>query len=53
MHNEERQLEQEKRHLSDLIKENKEKLKNNKQLPYLVASIVELLDNSDPILKED
>ena len=53
MRNEDRQVEQEKKQLNLLIKENKEKLQNNKQLPYLVASVVELLDNSDPATREE
>ncbi len=36
-----------------MIKENKEKLNNNKQLPYLVANIVELLDNTKSNYKDD
>lgn len=30
--------------MQDKIKDNKEKIKNNKQLPYLVANVVEIMD---------
>lgn len=53
MKNEEKQVEQEKKQLTALIKDNNEKLQNNKQLPYLVSNVVELLDNSDPTKWED
>lgn len=53
MRNEDRQVEQEKKQLAAMIKENKEKLQNNKQLPYLVSTIVEVLDNSDPATREE
>ena len=53
MKNEERQVEQEKKQLTLMIKDNKEKLQNNKQLPDLVANVVELLDNRDPATREE
>lgn len=37
-------LSHEKNHMRDKIKENSEKIKLNKQLPYLVGNIVEILD---------
>lgn len=37
-------LTHEKNHMNDKIKENTEKIKLNKQLPYLVGNIVEILD---------
>lgn len=37
-------LTHEKNHMNDKIKENTEKVKLNKQLPYLVGNIVEILD---------
>lgn len=37
-------LSHEKNHMKDKIKENSEKIKLNKQLPYLVGNIVEILD---------
>lgn len=37
-------LTHEKNHMNDKIRENSEKIKLNKQLPYLVGNIVEILD---------
>ena len=53
MHNEERQIEGEKKQLRALIKQNNEKLEQNKVLPYLVSTVVELLDNKDPNEREE
>lgn len=53
MQTEERQIEGEKKQLKALIKQNNEKLQQNKVLPYLVATVVELLDNKDPKERED
>lgn len=39
-----KRLQLETKHMKDKIKENNEKIKMNKQLPYLVANIVEILD---------
>lgn len=39
-------LQHEKSVMLEKIKDNKEKIKNNKQLPYLVGNVVELLDVS-------
>eukprot|EP00124_Ichthyophonus_hoferi_P003306 Ihof_evm3s280 gene=Ihof_evmTU3s280 len=44
MRNESVRLQHEKSAMKDRIKENQEKIKVNKQLPYLVANVVELLD---------
>lgn len=41
---ESQRLSHEKNYMSDKIKENTEKVKLNKQLPYLVGNIVEILD---------
>ena len=46
MKNEERQVDHEKAQLNLSIKENKEKLQNNKVLPFLVANVVEILENN-------
>lgn len=53
MRNEERQIDGEKKQLAVHIKQNKEKLQQNKVLPYLVAHVVELLDNKDPAEREE
>ena len=53
MRNEERQIEGEKKQLTALIKQNKEKLQQNKVLPYLVSTVVELLDNKNQEDKEE
>lgn len=53
MRNEERQIDGEKKQLTAHIKQNKEKLQQNKVLPYLVAHVVELLDNKDPAEREE
>lgn len=45
MRNEQNQLAYQKRVQTEKIKDNKEKIKVNKTLPYLVATIVEILDN--------
>ncbi|ANZ75495.1 26S protease regulatory subunit [Komagataella phaffii CBS 7435] len=37
-------LNHEKQVMTDKVKDNREKIKNNKQLPYLVGNVVELLD---------
>jgi len=42
--NELKKLQYEKKSLLDKIKENNEKIKMNKQLPYLVANVIEILD---------
>lgn len=42
--NENNRLQHEKNNSKEKIKENTEKLKMNKQLPYLVANVVEILD---------
>jgi 26S proteasome regulatory subunit T5 len=47
MKNEEKQVEHEILQLNQNIQDNQSKLKNNKQLPYLVSNIVEILDNSE------
>lgn len=44
MRSEYQRLSHEKAGMEDQITDNKEKIENNKQLPYLVANIVELLD---------
>lgn len=46
-----KRLQLETKHMRDKVKENNEKIKMNKQLPYLVANIVEILDLNDE--KED
>lgn len=53
MRGEESQVNHEKAQLKLLIEDNKKKLENNKQLPYLVANVVEILDNTDPKYRED
>lgn len=53
MKGEESQVSHEKHQLTLLIEDNKKKLENNKQLPYLVANVVEILDNTDPKYRED
>lgn len=53
MRNEENQVKEEKRQLDKRIQENNTKLQLNKQLPYLVSTVVEILDNSDPKTKEE
>lgn len=53
MRNEERQIEGEKKQLTALIKQNKEKLQQNKVLPYLVSTVVELLDNKNQEDREE
>ena len=53
MRGEESQVSHEKQQLKLLIEDNKKKLENNKQLPYLVANVVEILDNTDPRYRED
>jgi 26S proteasome regulatory subunit T5 len=53
MKGEESQISHEKHQLTLLIEDNKKKLENNKQLPYLVANVVEILDNTDPKYRED
>jgi 26S proteasome regulatory subunit T5 len=45
MHDQQHQLKYQKQKQTEKIKENKEKIKVNKTLPYLVATIVEILDN--------
>ena len=47
LRNEERQIDHEKVQINANLKENQEKLKNNKILPYLVSNVVELLENKD------
>ena len=46
MRSEVKQLQQEQGAVQEKIKENNEKIKMNKQLPYLVANVVEILDVS-------
>ena len=53
MKNEERQIDGEKKALDSIIKQNKEKLQQNKVLPYLVSTVVELLDNKNSPDKEE
>lgn len=53
MRGEEKQINHEKLQLQSMIDDNKSKLQNNKQLPYLVSNVVELLDNTDPSTRED
>ena len=53
MKNEERQVDHEKAQLNLSIKENKEKLQNNKVLPFLVANVVEILENNGPDKEEN
>lgn len=53
MRGEEQQVSHEKSQLKLLIEDNKKKLENNKQLPYLVANVVEILENTDPKYRED
>lgn len=53
MKGEESQVSHEKHQLQLMIEDNKKKLENNKQLPYLVANVVEILDNTDPKYRED
>ncbi len=53
MKGEESQVTHEKQQLQLMIEDNKKKLENNKQLPYLVANVVEILDNTDPKYRED
>lgn len=53
MRNEERQIEGEKKQLNSFIKQNKEKLQQNKVLPYLVSTVVELLDNKNSPEREE
>jgi 26S proteasome regulatory subunit T5 len=50
--NEKSRLQNEQRSMNEKIKENVEKIKLNKQLPYLVANIVEMLEN-DPMDMEE
>jgi 26S proteasome regulatory subunit T5 len=40
-------LEHENRNIKGRVDENKEKIKLNKQLPYLVSNVIEILDLSD------
>lgn len=47
MHDQQHQLNYQKQKQTEKIKENKEKIKVNKTLPYLVATIVEILDNDE------
>lgn len=53
MRGEDKQINHEKIQLQRMIDDNKSKLQNNKQLPYLVSNVVELLDNTDPQNRED
>jgi len=52
MRSEASRLELERASMEKKIKDNKEKIKMNKQLPYLVANVIEILD-LDPTEEED
>ena len=41
------------RSMEERVAENKEKIKLNNQLPYLVGNIVEVLDNTDVLDEEE
>lgn len=47
-----KRLRSEGRTMEEQIKENTEKIKLNKQLPYLVANVVEILDNTEEDIAE-
>ncbi len=53
MKSEENQVKHQSKELTLAIADNEKKLQNNKQLPYLVSNIVELLKNDDPQTRED
>lgn len=53
MNNEENQIKHETYQLETSIQDNKKKLEDFKQLPYLVSNINEIIDNKDDPLKEE
>lgn len=53
MRQEEAQCNEEKRMLDKRLKENNDKLAMNKQLPYLVATVAEIIDNTGDPYKEE
>lgn len=53
MRQEDAQCNEEKRILDKRIKENNDKIQLNKQLPYLVATISEIIDNNDDSNREE
>uniref|UniRef100_A0A6A7G8V6 26S protease regulatory subunit 6A homolog n=2 Tax=Hirondellea gigas TaxID=1518452 RepID=A0A6A7G8V6_9CRUS len=53
MKQDKQRLEHEHRSMDAKIKENKDKVKMNKQLPYLVANVVEISDLEDDEAEED
>lgn len=53
MRQEEAQAVEEQRGYERQIQENETKLALSKQLPYLVSTVVEVLDNSDPATREE
>ena len=53
MRQEEGQVSEERRGYERQIQENEAKLAMSRQLPYLVSTVVEVLDNSDPATREE